>query len=423
VERAKPFPFPDLYTNTPIHVPHPSEDTSSLSETFTTAFGTVSFECLMERTRRYATYVFLHTYYLPPEAVDEALQAGYCRLWDKLHAQPDRLAQADVPWIGQQVVFQALHAHQAEKRNQQLHKGLLEGSQHSASRPHSTESRQSDLRLDLQQAIQDVAEGIMAETPSKGRDYRLWALYGLTMLHTTASESSQLFGVRKQSMQVAFRQVRERLQTALPHYAPAGNTRPYRQRGREAAPVIDMAAIRQGNQAVPDVAYESVATQIQQLQADTQAQDEVALAGIRTGVPVAAQARTHQIGLGKLRRAYQRVHLLLAAVCDPTIPTKRPEKRQQFHFTLTPENEHAVHTLALELVPQARSFEKLVALHAHISNLPVSRTAQHFHIPTATLRYYVQQIGERLGTPKVSAGADRRGFARQAVLFESRTAD
>lgn len=423
MERVKPSLFPDLNANRPAGVTSPPDDAASPSETFPTAFGPVSFECLLERTRRYAAYIFTHTYHLSPEAVDEALQAGYCRLWDKLREQPDHLAEADVPRIGQQIVFHALHAHHPETRYQRHLKGLLDGGQKPTARPHSTESRQSDLRLDIQQAIRQVAEHILAESPGKGRDHRLWALYGLTMLHTTASETSALFGVRKQSMQVAFRQVRERLQAALPHYAPTGDTRPYRQHGREAAPAIDMTALRKGNRAVPDAAYEAVAQQIEHLQADTQAQDELALAGIRTGVSVAAQARTHQMELGKMRRAYQRVHLLLAAVSDPTIPTKRPEKRQQYQFTLTPENEQAVHALALELLPQARSFEKLVALHAHISNLPVSRTAQHFHIPTATLRYYVQQIGERLGTPKVPAGLDRRGFARQAVLFDASAAD
>jgi len=82
-----------------------------------------------------------------------------------------------------------------------------------------------------------------------------------------------------------------------------------------------------------------------------------------------------------------------------------------------------VFDLALELMNQPRSFEKLVALHSHISNLPVSRTAKCFGIPTATLRYYVLQIGERLQTPLQPAGKDRRGFVSSAVLFEATAAD
>lgn len=58
-----------------------------------------------------------------------------------------------------------------------------------------------------------------------------------------------------------------------------------------------------------------------------------------------------------------------------------------------------VEQLALDLLEQTRSYEKVVALHAHISNLGISTTAKHFNIPTSTLRYYSQQIGRQLQTP------------------------
>ncbi|HUN06271.1 MAG TPA: hypothetical protein PLQ56_06705 [Aggregatilineales bacterium] len=413
MERSRPFP-PD----------HASPAVSAAADqppgqTFITGFGEVPFETLMERTRRYAAYIFVHSYHLQPHQVDEALHLGYSRLWEQLYEQPHRLAEKDVPGIGQQVVFQALHALRPEIAYRHQIKDEAVNGQGQPSRPHSLESRQIDLRLDLLQAIGAVAETILQQKPGKRRDHDLWALYGLTMLHTTAKATSQGFGVREQSMQKAFQRVREALQQALPHYAPADNTRPYRQRGREAAPKRDMAAIRRDNATVPETIYEAVAQQITALNADTHRQDALALAGIRAGISASVQAQTHHIENGKMRRAYERVHLLIAAARDPSIPTKRPEKRQQFLFTLTPESAQAVHDLALELMSQPRSFEKLVALHTHISNLPVSRTAEHFQIPTATLRYYVQQIGERLQTPKVPAGADRRGFTRQAVIYPS----
>lgn len=413
MERSRPFP-PD----------HASPAARAAADrppdrTFITGFGEVSFEALMERTRRYAAYIFLYTYHFPPEGVDEALHLGYCRLWEQLNAQPNRLAEKDVPSIGQHVVFQALHALRPEITYRHQIRDEVVNGQGQPSRPHSVESRQTDLQLDLLQAIGAVAETILQHKPGKRRDHELWALYGLTMLHTTAKETSQCFGVREQSMQKAFQRVRDLLQQALPHYAPTDSTRPYRQRGREAAPKRDMAAIRRENATVPETIYEAVAQQILDLNADTCRQDTLALAGIRAKISVSVQAQAHHIENGKMRRAYERVHLLIAAARDPSIPTKRPEKRQQFLFTLTPESAQTVHNLALELMSQPRSFEKLVALHTHISNLPVSRTAEHFQIPTATLRYYVQQIGERLQTPKVPAGADRRGFTRQAVIYPS----
>ena len=82
---------------------------------------------------------------------------------------------------------------------------------------------------------------------------------------------------------------------------------------------------------------------------------------------------------------------------------RRPERRVRFVFTLTAATAAAVEQLALDLLEKPKSYEKLVALHAHINNLAISTTAKHFNIPTSTLRYYAQQIGAQLGTPTMPA--------------------
>jgi hypothetical protein len=416
-------PFEVDCQNAELSEPKQAVDESVDTIRYPTATGSLTFEAVCEGTRRYAAYIFFHRYHLHPSSVDEALQAGYSRLWERLHTNPDYLTHKDVPGIGQQVVFEGLHAFRPEQRYQRQVTAFTSKEKPSTSRPHSVESRQTDLRLDVQQAIKEVAERILKEGCGKGRDYDLWALYGLTMLQTTAQETSALFGVRKQSMQKAFGRVKMMLKEALPNYAPPEETRPVRQRGCPALPRDDITAIRKSNQGVSREVYEQVRTQIGDLDADTRLQDEIALSGIESGVSVLAQAKAHRMDVSRMHRAYHRVHRMIAALHDPSVRTLRPEKRQQFIFTLTPETERAVHDLALELMKQPRSFEKLVALHSHISNLPISRTAQYFHIPAATLRYYVLQIGERLQTPRQPAGKDRRGFVSQAVLFEASAAD
>ncbi len=160
-----------------------------------------------------------------------------------------------------------------------------------------------------------------------------------------------------------------------------------------------MQAIRKANEAVPGEVYEAVKRLIEETKADTRNLDELALEGIRQGMPAQTEARAHGLPTWRMQRAYDRVHLMIGAQHDPTVRTRRPERRMKFIFMLTEETSHAVERLALDLLKQPKSYEKLVALHAHISNLPISTTAKHFSIPTATLRYYTQQIGAQLGTP------------------------
>jgi len=110
-----------------------------------------------------------------------------------------------------------------------------------------------------------------------------------------------------------------------------------------------------------------------------------------------------------MQRAYQRIHLMIGAERDPTVRVPRPERRVKPVFTLTAASAAAVEQLALDLLEQPKSYEKLVALHAHIGNLAISTTAKHFNIPTSTLRYYSQQIGRQLKTPTRPAREKRAG--------------
>lgn len=369
---------------------------------YATGLGLLSFEELITRTSQYAAVALRQTYQVNEMDLDDGLQAGHLRLWQRLQKQPDLLADKPLAWIAKGVIYSALHATRGNwlyhQRTQSHDEAVLNVGKGKLAY-HSRESRQTDLRLDLHQAIQTVAEQILQQKRRKRRDQELWALYGLTMLQVGSDELSRLFGVREQSMGQAYARVRGYLQKALPNYAPKGATRAFRQRGRDKLPEQDLRAIRQDNDAVPEGVYATVLKRIQTLQADTQPLDELALAGIRQSLPSTTQAKQHGVAQWRMQRAYQRVHLLIGAERDPDIRIRRPERRLKSIFTLTEETTKAVQRLALELLEQPRSYEKLVALHAHIGNLAISTTAKHFSIPTSTLRYYAQHIARRLGTP------------------------
>ncbi len=417
MERCNPAPYHEALVLAPLatailcperDAPNelPTHTESSPICTYPTSFGTFTFPELVERTRKYASFALHHTYQVNQADIDDGLQMGFLRLWQRLQQQPQLLHDKSLAWIGKGIIFSALHATRGDWQFRQKtltdSEEALEGRTRASKNgfaAHSWESRQTDIRIDLHYAIRGVAENILAEKCGKPRDHNLWALYGLTMLHVSASELSRLFSVREQSMQAAYNRVRQMLQDALPNYKPQETTTPYVRRGREALPQQDMLAIRKANGNVLDEVYEVVKIQIETINADTRCLDELALEGIRQGIPIQTQARTHGVPGYQMQRAYARVHLMIGAQRDPTVRVRRPERRVKSVFTLTEETAIAVEQLALDLLKQPKSYEKLVALHAHISNLAISTTAKHFNIPTSTLRYYAQQIGTQLKTP------------------------
>jgi hypothetical protein len=182
-----------------------------------------------------------------------------------------------------------------------------------------------------------------------------------------------------------------------------GVSAPTRKHGREALPREDVKTLRAANGEVSDAVYEAVKALVAATNADTQRQDEWALHGIQRGISAQTQARAFGFPAWRMRRAYERVHLMLGAQRDPSVRMRRPERRVKSVFTLTEATTAAVHQLALTFLEQPKSYEKLVALHAYIGNLVISTTAKHFNIPTSTLRFYAQQVGTHLGTPTVPA--------------------
>jgi hypothetical protein len=399
----RPAPLVEHVETPPPIVPEPT------TPTFRTCFGELSFEDLYQRTCKYAASILHHTYQIDPADVDDGLQAGYLKLWQRLQQQPSLLEGKSLAWIGKFIAYAALHATRADWQFKRKTASSDEeiparrGSSKPHRHAHSRETRQSDVRLDVQAAIVACAGDILTTLTGKQERYHLWALYGLTMLHECAAETSRLFAVREQSMQAAYTHVRSLLGQRLRDYAPRHPTTPTHGKGQKKLPLQDVTTIRKVNGTSSAGQFDIVRAKIEATNADTMRLDLLALEGIRRGMTMQAQARASSISFHRMRRAYLRVHLLLGAERDPDIRPYRPTKHTVQVFILTPETELAVEQLALELLKHPRSTEKLIALHTHISNLPVSTTAKHFNLPTSTLRYDVKQIGQRLGTPTYSA--------------------
>ncbi|MCA0457134.1 MAG: hypothetical protein LCI00_24395 [Chloroflexi bacterium] len=366
---------------------------------YQTALGILSFAQIYEHTHKYAAFVLHHTYQVHPNDVDDGLQAGYLHLWKRLQQEPNLLEDKQLAWIGKGIAYPALHMLRHDWLYQKYTQAEEGYSSTDRRGTHSPESRQVDIRTDIHQAIATVADHILAHGKGKRATHDLWALYGLTMLRVSSSELSRMFQVREQSMQAAYNRIREQLKVALPHYAPLGKTKRVGKRGPEALPIQDIKAIRKANENLPDTIVDRVRAKIVAINADTRIQDEIALDSIAKGSSISVSVRLHNFPYYQMQRAFNRVHLMIAAEQDESVRTLRPEKRMRFVFTLTPESAIVVEAIALEFLQQPKSYEKLIALHAHISNLAISTTAKHFNIPTSTLRYYSQQIGKRLNTP------------------------
>jgi DNA-directed RNA polymerase specialized sigma24 family protein len=188
-------------------------------EMYETGLGILTFAQLHERTRKYAAFILHHTHQVQPADIDDGLQVGFTQLWERLNQEPTSLQDKSLAWIGKGIVYQALHAIRQDW-GYQKHTQAEQGRSSTDRRgTHSLESRQIDQRTDLHLAITNVANDIVSNGKGKQADYDLWALYGLTMLHTSSSEISRLFRVREQSMHAAYSRVRERLNQTMPPLA------------------------------------------------------------------------------------------------------------------------------------------------------------------------------------------------------------
>jgi hypothetical protein len=380
----------------------------SVEPQYQTFWGYLNFDEIYERSYRYTYSLLYRDHRFNPENIEDGLQVGYLKLWQRLEKEPDLLAELNIAWLGKFIFNAAFHTRQQEKRitNRQYkprnsEDNLLEGFEllelgMRAYGKHSPESRQTDKRIDLEWAIVATAKTILKLPSGKEQDRQLWALYGITALQVQVTEASQLFRVNHHAMKAAYIAVQRKLQANLREYTPQGETRPIHNKGRKANPHQDIRQIRLQTAHSPPEHYDEVRKTLHSLKPDTLERDLLALEGIQAKVAARQQARNHQISYSAMQRAYERVHLLLAALVNPTVSPKQVERKRSQTYVFRQEDEPIIRALANELLTRSNSQERLVALYAHLCNLPNRTAARNFQMNEATLRRYRQQVHERL---------------------------
>jgi hypothetical protein len=367
--------------------------------TYPTVWGNLTFEALYNRIRPYAVNVV--SQYIPSDRVEDGLQIGYMRLWELLQSNPCALQEREIGWIGK---FMRYSAYRNERRSatRLIDESDLELYQWENAIPlaevsggysqHSHESRQSDTRHDLLTAIRDTAEHLLATTEGLTQQRCLWALYSMTALHLQVTAASELFKVRHQSMHNAYEIVRGQLQSRLKEYAPLQPTKPVRAE-RPRLPEQDMSAIRLANMHTPDHIYQQVRDYLCADPPPTLERDLIALAGIQAGISAKEQSRRHMITKSGMQRAYERVHLLIAAQQDDSVRPRQAPKQRMQAFEMNDEIAPVLQMVASELAAEVGNFLPVIALYAHICNLPNRAVARDFGVseaPLRQMRYRVQ---------------------------------
>ena len=259
----------------------------------------------------------------------------------------------------------------------------------------SGETRRADVRHDLLAAVQATAAHINALPPGKARDRMWWALYCITSLQVQVTEAARLFGVRHRAMKAAYTAVRGQLQSHLPEYAPTEPTRPLRAK-RDPLPEQDITAIRETNGSACAEQFRAVRESLHTDQPTTLERDLIALAGIEAGVSAKAQGRRHDIPKSSMQRAYERVHLLLAAQTDPSVRPRQSPRRRMQSFELSEAAVPVLRQVAGELASEHGNFVMLIALYAYVCNLPDRAVSRDFGVNEGTLRRHRYAVQGRL---------------------------
>ena len=373
---------------------------------YASQWGCLTFEELYQRTYRYMYKVLQSKETVPIDQIEDGLQIGYLRLWQRLEANPNLLLDKPMAWLAKFMYYSALLVN--PKTQQRITTTSdLQADADIANRVALDEitivqkkavpkARQSDTMIDIMEAITATANHVLTLPSSKEQDRMLWALYSLTALDVQVTEAAKLFGVNHhRSMKRAYAYVRADLQSHLQAYRPHGETHHVHNRGQKTLPKQDITAIRLSNQNATPAHFEAARQYLEVHQPDTLPRDLIALTGIQEGIAATEQGRRHAISKSSIQRAYERAHLLLAAQRDPSIVPRRMERKRAQAFTLTQSMEALLVQIANEFV-QGDDFVSLIALYGYICNLPNRAVSRAFNVNEGTLRRYRHQVQGRL---------------------------
>lgn len=134
--------------------------------TYQTGFGTLTFTQLHDNTRNLAAHIMRQTYGIDNhDDIDDCLQFGYWKLWEKLERDPTFTHDKGPSYIARSVCFRAKRERYRNIRHRQRTQVLPEEIHPAGYAPHSRESREVDRRVDLERAIVGTAE-FFADEPT-----------------------------------------------------------------------------------------------------------------------------------------------------------------------------------------------------------------------------------------------------------------
>jgi hypothetical protein len=181
---------------------------------YPTGLGPLTFDQLYHQTSRAVGYVMRETLGMTnPQDIDDCMQSGYLKLWQKLQADPAWLADKPRGYIVQAVVLRSKAQRYSHLR---YYRKLVYDAQPALAEGHrQLTTERVDTWMDIAQALHTVSHAV-EEDP-----LMLLSLYTF-ITQAKATEVSQVFGVNYKTLAKRRPQTRALLAGQLAAYRPAG---------------------------------------------------------------------------------------------------------------------------------------------------------------------------------------------------------
>jgi DNA-directed RNA polymerase specialized sigma24 family protein len=139
--------------------PHHQHPETPPEKTYQTGFGAVTFDHLYQHTHRIAGSIMRHSLGMTnPQDIDDCLQEGFLRVWQKLESEPDWLADKPKRYVVQAVVLRSKAQRYSHQRHYRKMVWDADPTRQFDHNPLTT--NQVDTWLDIAQALGKVASAV-----------------------------------------------------------------------------------------------------------------------------------------------------------------------------------------------------------------------------------------------------------------------
>lgn len=175
------------------------------------AFGAATFAQIFDRTCNLAAYIMRNEFWLDcDDDIDDALQFGYWKLWEKLEKDPTFIEGKSDSYIARSVCFRAKRERQRHIRHNMRNEALPEHIHAPGYAPHGGQIRAVERAIDLEWAMAAAADYF-------GDDQRrIYALYYATTDVTIKDMES--LGLSRHTLRDHTNEVKRALRTLLRGY-------------------------------------------------------------------------------------------------------------------------------------------------------------------------------------------------------------